>query len=71
MAPDATVQGAEYVDPGKLGTDPFYRAAAESAMRAVLAPQCHSLQEVGLKPDQYDQWKDMVITFNPKQMIGA
>jgi len=71
LAPDATVQRAEYVDPGKLNGDPFYRAAAESAMRAVLAPQCRSLQEIGLSPDQYDQWKDMVITFNPKQMIGA
>lgn len=71
MAPDATVQQAQIVEQTRMATDPYYRAAAESALRAVLNPLCHSLQDVGLKPDQYDQWKDMVITFNPKQMIGA
>jgi outer membrane biosynthesis protein TonB len=71
LAPDATVVHAEFVDPAKLDSDPFYRAAAESAMRAVMSPLCKSLQDVGLQPDQYDQWKDLVITFNPKQMIGA
>jgi outer membrane biosynthesis protein TonB len=71
LAPDATVQAAHIVEPARMATDAFYRAAAESALRAVLNPQCRSLQDVGLKAEQYDQWKDMVITFNPKQMIGA
>lgn len=70
LGPDATVQHAEYVDTTRMG-DPFYRAAAESAMRAVMNPLCHSLQEIGLQPDQYDEWKDLDITFDPKQMIGA
>ncbi len=73
LAPDATVATAAFVasELPRIETDPFYRAAAESALRAVRAPLCSSLQDVGLSPDQYDQWKDMVITFNPKQMIGA
>jgi len=71
LGPDATVQRAEIVEQSRMATDPFYRAAAESALRAVLNPRCRSLQDVGLRPDQYDQWKDMTITFNPKQMIGA
>lgn len=71
LAPDATVQEAHIVESARMATDAFYRAAAESALRAVLNPQCRSLQDVGLKAEQYDQWKDMVITFNPKQMIGA
>ena len=71
MAPDATVRTAEIVQDGRLYTDEFYRAAAESARRAVLNPRCRSLKGIGLRPEQYDQWRDMVITFNPKQMIGA
>jgi len=71
MAPDATVQQATIVPDSRLMTDGFYRAAAESALRAVLHPRCHSLQDIGLRPEQYDQWRDMIITFNPKQMIGA
>ncbi len=71
LAPDATVQRAEIVSSSRMATDPYYRAAAESAYRAVLNPMCHSLQDVGLRPEQYDQWKDLVITFNPKQMIGG
>ncbi len=71
MAPDATVQRAEIVPDSRLLTDGFYRAAAESALRAVLHPRCHSLKDIGLRPEQFDQWRDMVITFNPKQMIGA
>ena len=70
LAPDATVQRAEIVSQAKM-SDPYYRAAAESALRAVLNPMCQSLADVGLRPEQYDQWKDMVITFNPKQMIGG
>ena len=71
LSPDASVQRAEIVNTGRIATDPFYRAAAESALRAVLNPLCSSLQDVGLHADQYDEWKDMVITFNPKQMTGA
>jgi len=70
LAPDASVTGAQYVSTSRMD-DPFYRAAAESALRAVLNPLCQSLADVGLRPEQYDQWKDMVITFNPKQMIGG
>jgi outer membrane biosynthesis protein TonB len=71
LDPDATVQRAEIVDRARMLTDPFYRAAAESALRAVLNPLCRSLKEVALPPEQYEQWKDMTISFNPKEMIGA
>lgn len=71
LSPDASVQRAEIVNTGRMATDSFYRAAAESALRAVLNPMCSSLQDVGLRADQYDEWKDMNITFNPKQMTGA
>ena len=71
LDPDAMVQRAEIVDRARMATDPFYRAAAESALRAVLNPLCRSLKDVALPPEQYEQWKDMTISFNPKEMIGA
>ena len=48
-------------------SDPFYRAAAESAQRAMLNPSCQPLK---LPPQKYEQWKDLRIDFNPKDMIG-
>ncbi|MGB8275896.1 MAG: energy transducer TonB, partial [Alphaproteobacteria bacterium] len=71
LDPDAYVQRAEIVDQTRTATDPFYRAAAESALRAVLNPVCRSLKEIALPPERYDEWKDMIISFNPKQMVGA
>jgi hypothetical protein len=47
-------------------SDPFYRAAAESALRAVLNPQCSPLK---LPPDKYEQWKILELTFNPKDLL--
>lgn len=71
LDPDSNVQTAEIVESARANSDPFYRAAAESALRAVLNPVCRSLKDVQLKPEQYDQWKDMTISFNPKEMVGA
>lgn len=44
--------------------DPFYRTAAESAMRAVR--MCSPLQ--GLPADKYEGWSFMEFTFNPKDL---
>jgi hypothetical protein len=46
--------------------DPFYRSAAESALRAVLNPQCSPLK---LPPEKFDQWKTLELTFNPKDLL--
>ncbi|MEE9139591.1 MAG: energy transducer TonB [Alphaproteobacteria bacterium] len=69
--PDGRVHRAEIVNVEKMRRDPFYRAAAESALRAVLNPKCRSLKDLNLPARKYDQWKYMTITFNPKEMIGA
>jgi outer membrane biosynthesis protein TonB len=45
---------------------PFYRAAAESARRAVL--KCTPL--TGLPPDSYEYWRDVTLNFNPQQILG-
>ena len=68
MNPDGTVQRAEIVDRSRLTGDPFYRAAAESALRAVLHPRCSPLR---LPPQKYRQWRRFTLSFNPKELIGS
>lgn len=49
------------------GSSPRYRAAADAAMRAVLQAQPYDM----LRPQTYDQWKDMIVTFDPRQMFNG
>jgi outer membrane biosynthesis protein TonB len=44
---------------------PLYMASRDSAVRAVLRGQPFDM----LKPEHYDQWKDIEITFDPRDMI--
>lgn len=66
MNPDGTVRDARVQDAGRMARDPFYRAAAESALRAVKNPRC---QPFKLPPEKYDQWRDMVLNFDPREML--
>ena len=63
--PDRTVRSAEILDSGRMG-DAFYRAAAESAKRAILNPRCSPLE---LPQDRYESWKVMTLRFNPKDVL--
>ena len=64
---DGSLRGdPEIVDRQRASSDPFYRTAAESARRAVL--QCSPLKN--LPPDKYDRWRDIELTFDPKEMLG-
>lgn len=45
---------------------PFFRPAADSAVRAVM--QCQPYQ---MPADKYGQWRDMLLTFDPRQMYGG
>lgn len=49
----------------RYSRDNFFRAAADSAMRAVR--QCSPLQN--LPPDKFDTWREMELTFDPKEML--
>lgn len=64
--PDRTLQNAEIVDMGRYNSDGFFRAAADSAVRAVYNPRCSPLE---LPPDKYNQWKTTIINFDPSQML--
>ena len=66
VGPDGMVQQATIVDQGRVAADPFFRAAAESARRALFNPMCRPLR---LPPDKYDVWKDMVVDFSPRDLL--
>lgn len=68
VGPDRVVRAAEIVDQGRYNSDTFFRAAADSARRAMFNPRCTPL---ALPPDKYDLWKDILIRFNPKDMFGG
>ncbi len=63
---DRTVMNAEIVDKGRYASDSFFRAAADSAIRAVRNPKCSPLE---LPADKYDQWKRINFTFDPRDML--
>jgi outer membrane biosynthesis protein TonB len=48
------------------GPSPFFRPAADSAVRAVL--QCEPYR---LPPEKFSHWRDMVLNFDPRQMYGG
>lgn len=66
MNPDGMVRQAKIQNRRKMGQDPLYRSTAESALRAVLNKRC---QPIKLPPAKYEQWKSMLLTFNPKDMF--
>jgi outer membrane biosynthesis protein TonB len=62
MNADGTVLAATLLN---SQNDPFFRAAADSARRALLNPTCQPLK---LPPDKYSQWQTFTITFDPKDI---
>lgn len=66
VSPDRTVQSAKVVDQVRMATDSFFRAAAESALRALRHPLCSPL---ALPPDKYDQWKTIRFNFDPRDVL--
>ena len=65
LNPDGSVRRAEILDVPRMTQDPFYRTAAESALRAV--KRCSPLQ---VPPRKYTIWREMTLTFNPREMFG-
>ncbi|HTV90983.1 MAG TPA: hypothetical protein VME41_18370 [Stellaceae bacterium] len=63
---DGTVREAAIVDTARYATDPFFRAAADSAKRAVLNPRCSPLP---VPADKYDAWHNLDLFFNPKDLL--
>jgi len=66
MNADGSVRRAQIKDRARMGKDAFFRAAAESARRAVLNPRCNPFK---LPPEKYQQWQTMTLNFNPREMF--
>ena len=62
LAPDGSVENIEQV--GASGLGPLYDVAADAARRAVL--QC---QPYRLPTSKYDAWKDVQVTFDPRDLF--
>jgi outer membrane biosynthesis protein TonB len=68
LAPDGRLLQAQ-VEPATraaAATNPFIRAAAEAASRAINSCSPYKY----LPPDRYDSWREIVMTFDPSKMIG-
>ncbi len=61
---DGSLSGAPEIDGSVSGATG--RVAAESALRAVR--RCAPYQ---LPPEKYDTWRDIRVTFDPRQMLGG
>ncbi|MBT5810291.1 MAG: energy transducer TonB [Rhodospirillaceae bacterium] len=64
--PDGRVREAKIDASGFQMANPFYRAMAESALRAVKNPEC---QPFKLPLEKYNEWQVMVLTFRPGEML--
>jgi outer membrane biosynthesis protein TonB len=64
LNPDGTLAGQPLVLTS--GNSPLYMAARDSAVRAVFRGQPYTM----LRPEHYELWKDIVVTFDPRFMFG-
>ncbi len=65
---DGTLRGGpEVQDTSRMQGDTFYRAVAESALRALRNPDCNPFR---LPVKDYDVWKDISLTFDPREAVG-
>ena len=66
MNPDGTLGAAPRVqDRQRMGSDTSFRVVAESALRAL-----RTCAPFKLPYNQYDMWKDIIFTFDPKEALG-
>ena len=64
---DGSLRGVPVVVNSSKLKDGYFRAAADSAIRAVYKAQPFT----GLPKAKYDAWRDITLTFNPKQLLGG
>ena len=66
LNPDGSLRREpQIVDEDRLAADPFFRAAAESAIRAVL--KCEPFK---MPVAKYHRWREIELTFDPRKMLG-
>jgi len=66
LTPAGTLSaGPVVVNRAQLG-DPFFRAAAESVLRAI-----RRCQPFNMPVEKYKSWRDIELTFDPRKMLGS
>lgn len=67
LGPDGSVQSAALAPDllGRYNSDTFFRAAADSALRAV--HKCSPIKN--LPPDKYSAWREMELNFDPQDLL--
>jgi outer membrane biosynthesis protein TonB len=66
LNPDGTLRGTpQILDQSRMGED-YFRIAAESAVRAI-----YKSEPLKLPADKYEAWRDVTLTFNPREMLGG
>lgn len=63
LNPDGTLSGPPMVI--SSGSSPFFMTARDSAIRAIFRGQPFNM----LRPEKYDAWKDIEVTFDPREMV--
>ena len=63
LKPDGTLAGPPMVTTS--GQSPLFMASRDSAIRAVFRGQPFNM----LRPENYEAWKDIEVTFDPRDMI--
>jgi hypothetical protein len=63
MNQDGTPVKAEIKETGRYNNDPIFRAAADSAYRAIMNPRC---QPWPLSPEKYNSWRTITFNFDPR-----
>ncbi len=66
MNPDMTLQSASILNHARYNRDSHFRAAADSALRALRNPLCQPFE---LPSGKYEQWKVITINFDPREML--
>lgn len=65
LSPSGEVIGEPAIqEPARYASDDYYRMSADAAVRAIL--RCAPLR---LPPQDYDIWRDLVLTFDPREMF--
>ena len=67
LIPTGKVINAEIYQTSVSLSNHFMQAMSESALRAILSDSCNPLK---LPKNKYKQWKNIIITFDPKQMLN-
>ena len=68
LKPDGTILKAEILDHERLNMpgQGFYKVLAESTLRAIKL--CQPLK---VPTDNYERWNEMIINFDPKEMLDG